>query len=305
MPRDGVLIGLVFAHGDEGFSHDSDGPRRFASAVEDAGFDYLTVPDHVLGVSPARGEVMQPRATLTEPFREVFVHLGFLAAVTSRLELMPCVLVLPQRQAAVVAKQAAEIDVLTGGRLRLGVGIGWSSAEAAALGTDFATRGARFDEQLQVMRALWTSESVTYRGVFHTLVGVGIAPSPVQRPIPLWIGGGPSRVSPRPHKRVFRRIATQADGWVASPSLAPAEVAAIRAQLFRYADEAGRDPHALGVQASLQFGTGLSDNDVRRGLDELRRAGATHVTFDLRHGHRTLTEHIDLAGALGDLVAAG
>jgi probable F420-dependent oxidoreductase len=308
MPDNGMRLGVVFPHGDPGFGESGEASREFCRVAEQEGFDYLAVPDHVAGVDPAGRADWPRRARVKDPYREVFVHLGFLSGMT-RLELMPCVLVLPQRQAVLAAKQAAEIDILTGGRFRLGVGAGWNAVESGALGADFATRGARFDEQLRVMRLLWTEDVVVFHGEFHDLDRVGIAPRPVQRPIPLWIGGGPSRVSPRPRPQVFQRIAAVADGWVSSPSLSGREIADAALTIARYAEGAGRDPRCIGLQASVKVAVrqpGVVDRDaVLRRLAALRATGATHATFESRDAGRTISEHRDIIGQLSTLAGAG
>jgi probable F420-dependent oxidoreductase len=298
--------GLVFPHADSGFDEGVAASRAFCRAAEDAGFDYLAVPDHVAGVDTADRPGFRGPYDARHPFREVFVHLGYLAAVT-RIELMPCVLVLPQRPAVLVAKQAAELDVLTEGRLRLGLGGGWSAVESRALGADFAPRGERFDEQIEVMQALWAEPVVMFEGRFHRLDRVGIAPRP-PRPIPLWIGGGPSNVAPVTAPRVYRRIGRFAQGWVSSPTLPAPVVAKTFATIARAAERAGRDPSALGLQASVRLrpgGSALFDADAaRRRYAELRSIGVTHVTFESRKLGYEPQQHVDLIGELGGLIAA-
>jgi alkanesulfonate monooxygenase SsuD/methylene tetrahydromethanopterin reductase-like flavin-dependent oxidoreductase (luciferase family) len=204
-----------------------------------------------------------------------------------------------------VAKQAAELDVLTDGRLRLGIGGGWSAVESRAMGADFATRGARFDEQIEVMQALWAAPVVSFEGRFHHLDRVGIAPRP-PRPIPLWIGGGPSNVSPVTSARVFRRIARYAQGWISSPNLPAPVIAETFASIARAAEKAGRDPSTIGLQASVKLRPGergLIDADaLRRRYADLRSVGATHVTFESRKLGYVPQQHVDLIGELAALV---
>ncbi|MEK7216607.1 MAG: TIGR03619 family F420-dependent LLM class oxidoreductase, partial [Chloroflexota bacterium] len=167
---------------------DPDALRDFAQAVEGIGFDYLMNPDHILAVDMTQ----RPGFAYTRDmntFREPFVTLGYLAGCTKTLELVTGVVVITQRQTELVAKQAAEVDVLSRGRLRLGIGVGWNPVEFEQLGQDFHTRGRRMEEQVAVLRALWTQEDVTFDGQWHHLAGAGIRPMPVQRPIPLWMGG--------------------------------------------------------------------------------------------------------------------
>ncbi|HET9000994.1 MAG TPA: LLM class F420-dependent oxidoreductase [bacterium] len=180
-----MRVGVIFPQTEIGAD-----PRvvaDFARAAEETGYQYLVAYDHVLGVVPrAEGWIGY---THRDMFHEPFVLFGYLAAITHRLELVSGILVLPQRQTAVVAKQAAEVDLLSGGRLRLGVGVGWNEAEFEAVGEDFRTRGARIEEQVAVLRALWTQDVVTFHGRWHRIVQAGINPLPVQRPIPIWMGG--------------------------------------------------------------------------------------------------------------------
>src|SRR5947209_8871183 len=182
--------------------------RDYAQAAESAGYDHLLVFDHVLGGKLERFDKLGRRPPYTDesPFHEVFVLFGYLGACTQRLELVTGIVILPQRQTALVAKQAAAVDVLSGGRLRLGVGVGWNPVEFEALGEDFKTRGRRVEEQVEVMRALWTNELVTFTGKYHRLSDAGINPLPVQRPIPIWMGGESEVVQ--------RRMARIADGWM-------------------------------------------------------------------------------------------
>ena len=204
-----MRVGVVFSQADSGT--DPEAIREWARMAEAAGFQHLMAYDHILGAS---GELYPdgvgafPSAPYTDEhtFHEIFVLFGHLAAVTERLELVTSVLVLPQRPAALVAKQVATIDLLSAGRLRLAVGVGWSWAEYEGLGTDFATREDRLEEQIEVMRRLWTEPLVTFDGRFHHLDRVGINPLPA-RPIPIWIGSGAS-------PRALRRVVRCADGWM-------------------------------------------------------------------------------------------
>ena len=161
--------------------------RDWAQAAENLGFAYIEVPDHVFGATARDG--WTPVYNEHDPFHETLVMLGFLAAVTTRIRLSSGILIAPQRQTGLIAKQAAEIDLLSAGRLRLGIGVGWNHVEYEALGADWKTRGARQAEQIEVMQRLWSGEIVTCSGRFHRLQGVNIVPAPVQRPIPIGLGG--------------------------------------------------------------------------------------------------------------------
>lgn len=236
--------------------------RDWAQAAEDLGYAYIEVPDHVFGAS-ARGD-WKPLYDETDPFHETFAVLAFLAAVTKTIGLSSGVLILPQRQTGVVAKQAAEVDILSGGRLRLGIGVGWNHVEYAALGTDWKTRGARQAEQVEVMRRLWSGELVTFRGRFHDLEEVNIVPPPIQRPIPIWLGGSSDAV--------VKRAARLGDGWM--PIMAPdeegeAKLAALRGHLKEF----GRDEASFGIEAWLR----MYEPDPQRwaaAADGWRRLGA-------------------------------
>ena len=163
--------------------------RDWAQAAEDLGYAYIEVPDHVFGATARDG--WTPLYNEKDPFHKTFVTLGFLAAVTKRIRLSSGVLIAPQRQTGVIAKQAAQADLLSGGRLRLGIGVGWNHVEYEALAQDWKTRGARQAEQVEVLRRLWSEDLVTFNGRFHALKEVNIVPPPIQRPIPIWFGGSP------------------------------------------------------------------------------------------------------------------
>ena len=252
--------------------------RDFAQAAEELGYTHLRVPE--LLIRPGSGEL-----------HESLTLLSWVAALTSSIELVPSVIILPARQTVMVAKQAATIDVLSGGRLRLGVGIGGNAEEYAALGQDFHTRGRRCDEQLELLRLLWTQESVDFEGRWDRVAGAGISPLPVQQPIPVWIGPGGGAPLP---ERVLRRIGRFADGWFA---IVPREdVASTREAIARHAEEAGRDPAAIGVEGAVAVGQDtaawLAD------VDAWEAAGATHLCL------RTLGSDLDAAGHIAALSAA-
>lgn len=263
--------------------------RDFAKIVERTGYDYLLAYDHVLGAQATRfegpiGGFPSAPYTAEHQFHEVFTLFSFLAALTDRLRFATSVLVLPQRQTALAAKQAAAVDVLSGGRLRLAVGVGWNFAEYEALGEDFRTRGRRIEEQIRVMRLLWTEPVVTYEGAYHHLDRVGINPLPVQRPIPLWIGSGPS-------ERSLRRVARLADGWI--PLLQPHEALAEALERLRaYAEEEGRRPGAIGVDARLHIGRNEPDSWMSQ-LRELSALGITHLTVNSGRAGHTPDWHLE------------
>ncbi|HEV2124451.1 MAG TPA: LLM class F420-dependent oxidoreductase [Chloroflexota bacterium] len=280
--------------------------RDFAQAVEQMGLTHLLAYEHVIGANidrPDRAGQRWPynhRSTFHEPF----VLFGYLAAVTQRLEFVTGVIVLPQRQTVLVAKQAAALDVLSGGRLRLGVGIGWNAVEYEALREEFHNRGRRFDEQIEVMRTLWTEELVTYRGRWHQITDAGINPLPVQRPIPLWIGGAQApQTDERMLERVLRRIGRVADGWMLT-GRASNETARRMDRIREYARQAGRDPSSIGLEGAIPYGEGNPDT-WRQDLAAWQRIGATHITLQTRGaGIHSPHDHIAALQRMRDEVAS-
>ena len=216
--------------------------RDWAQAAEELGYDHIEVPDHVFGATARDG--WSPRYTEQDPFHETFVTLGFLAAATKTISLASGVLILPQRQTGVVAKQAAQVDILSGGRLRLGVGVGWNHVEYEALNEDWKSRGTRQREQVEVLKKLWCDDLVSYQGRFHQLTEVNITPRPVQRPIPVWFGGSSDAV--------VKRAAQIGDGWM--PIMAPDhEAEAKLEQLRSHLSDCGRDTSAFGIEGWLRM----------------------------------------------------
>jgi len=216
--------------------------RDWAQAAEELGYDHIEVPDHVFGATARDG--WSPRYNEQDPFHETFVTLGFLAGVTTTIGLASGVLILPQRQTGVVAKQATQVDILSGGRLRLGVGVGWNHVEYEALNEDWKSRGTRQREQVEVLKKLWCDDLVTYQGRFHQFTEVNITPRPVQRPIPVWFGGSSDAV--------VKRAAQIGDGWM--PIMAPDHEAEDKLeQLRNHLSDCGRDPSAFGIEGWLRM----------------------------------------------------
>ena len=269
--------------------------RDFAQAVEALGYNHILLYDHVLGAGAASRPGWSGTYEHADMFHEVFVLFGYLAAVTTRVELATGILILPQRQTALVAKQAATIDVLSGGRMRLGVGVGWNIVEYEALGRDFTDRGRRMDEQVEVLRRLWNDELVTYNGKWHAITDAGINPRPVQRPIPLWFGGIADRV--------LRRIGRLGDGWVVpSYDRAPLEKHhEAFAKIRDHARQAGRDPGTIGMEKVFGFTT-AQPTDWAQVVEGWREVGATHVSISTMEdpGLTTLDAHIDAIGQFKD-----
>lgn len=280
-----MRIGAVFSQADSGI--DPGAIRQFAIDSEAAGFEHLLVYDHVLGASPERlgpgpfGSFPNAPYTSAHTFHEIMVLFSHLAAVTTTMSFVSSVLVLPQRQTAVVAKQAATIDLLSGGRIRLAVGVGWNAAEYEALGVDFADRTALIEEQIDVLRMLWTQPIVDFEGRFHTLHGVGINPLPTHN-IPLMIGSGAADA-------VLRRVVRKADGWMPLliPGLDPTDIGTAVAKLREFCDEAGRDRDSLPIHGRVYIGPGwqaaveqaieLGFSDFSVGFNRLAQPGLSHA----------------------------
>ena len=268
---------------------DPEAIKAYAQAVEGMGFDYILAYDHVLGAdlsarpewAPLRGG--PPPYTYTDPFHEPFVLFGYLANVTRRVGFATGVLVVSQRQAALVAKQAAEVDILSGGRLRLGIGIGWNDVEYEALGMDFGNRGARSEEQVALMRALWTQEVVDFKGRWHEVKAAGINPLPVQRPIPVWFGGRA--------EALLDRVGRVGDGWFAN--MGPSQVRVALTRVHAAARKAGRDPAKIGLEVGNHLGRHKPEERAEA-IQEWREAGVTHMTFNtMGAGLEGVDAHID------------
>lgn len=255
--------------------------RAYGEGVEGLGFTHILAYDHVVGADPTVHRGWDGPYDIDSTFHEPFVVFGYLAAITS-LELVTGVIILPQRQTALVAKQAAEVDLLTGGRFRLGVGLGWNAVEYEALGEKFGNRGKRSEEQIELMRRLWTERSVTFDGRYHTVTAAGLAPPPVQRPIPVWIGAASDRG--------LERAGRLADGWF--PMTAPGPgLEHAREQVRRAAAAVGRDPASLGMEGRVSW-TGDPDKTAA-GIAAWRAAGATHLSVNtMNAGLATVDDHL-------------
>ena len=246
--------------------------KAFAQTAEGLGLTHLRVPDQVL--RPMSGHLHEP-----------MMLLAYLAAVTERIELVPSIIVTPSRQTVLLAKQAAELDVLSSGRLRLGIGVGGSKAEYAALGMDFTTRGRRIEEQIELLRRLWTEDQVTFSGRWDSLDNAaGLDPLPIQRPIPLWIGASGS---PRPNVR--KRIGRQADGWFVLCS--PEEFVAIDGDIRSAADDAGRSPSAIGTEAGVAV-VGPRQAEWQDRVRGWRELGLTHLCLRTLGGDLSTDQHL-------------
>ncbi len=285
-----MQIGAIFPQTEIG--SDPGAIRDYAQAAEDLGYSHLFIADHVLGADPEHHEhVADSYYTHRSPIHESFTLLGYLAAITKRVGLVTGILILPQRQTVLVAKQAAEVDVLSGGRLRLGIGVGWNHVEYEALAQDFHTRGRRSEEQIALLRALWTQEVVNFEGRWHRVSHAGLNPLPVQQPIPVWLGAG-SSASPLPTEPVLQRLARISDGWF--PNFPPnAEGKKAIAQLRKYVRAAGRKRGEVGIEGRIRI-TGRQPEEWVDELKAWEKLGAVGVTVEARRGGlKTVDQHIE------------
>ena len=256
--------------------------REFAQAADELGYTHLRVPDLVL--RPGSGALHEP-----------MLLLAYVAALTERIELVPSVIVAPSRQTVLLAKQAAELDLLSNGRLRLGIGVGSSREEYAALDQDFHTRGARVEEQLELMQALWTRETVDFSGRWHRVETAGLAPMPIQRPIPLWIGARGV-----PAQRIRTRIGRFANGWFVLCS--PEEFPTIKADVDSAARTANRDPENIGTEAGVAV-VGPREAEWRDRVEGWRKAGLTHLCLRTLGGGLNATQHLSKMRAVVNEIA--
>ncbi len=286
-----MRIGVVFPQTEIGA--DADVVRGYAQRVEQMGYTHILAYDHVLGADPKVHEPWNGPYNVHTTFHEPFVLFGYLAAITT-LELVTGIIILPQRQTALVAKQAAEVDVLTRGNFRLGVGLGWNAVEYEALGKDFTNRGRRIEEQVALMRRLWTEQTVTHDGTYEHVTGAGIAPLPVQRPLPVWFGAA--------SELAYQRAGRLADGWF--PQLAPGpRLDHARAVVEQAARAAGRDPATLGMEGRVNWG--------ERGVDQIvdhvgrwRDVGATHLAINtMNAGLASVDDHLAALAASAEALA--
>ena len=297
-----MQIGAIFPQTEIG--PDPVAIRDYVQAVEEMQFDYLFIADHVLGADPTRhAHVRDHYYTHHSVIHESLTTLAFISALTTRIRLITGILILPQRQTALVAKQAAEIDVLSGGRLTLGIGVGWNHVEFEALGEDFTNRGIRSEEQIDLMRALWTQEVVDFPGRWHTVSSAGIKPLPIQQPIPVWFGAGGS-AGPVPRDVVLRRIARMGDGWF--PSFGPDDTArAVLDKLQNYIAEAGRKPSDVGLAGRIR----MPDKSPDQWLAEVegwRSLGGTHVMAEARRGPLSaVDQHIAAMRQFREVIPVG
>lgn len=262
-----MQIGAIYPHFEFGSTPAM--IREYAQVAEDLGYSHIGADDHVIGPNPDRPGGWNGWVTFRTPFFEPFVLFSFMAGVTSRIEFETCVLLLPQRQTVLVAKQAAGLDLLSGGRLRLGIGIGWNVIEYLSLGETFHNRGRRVYEQIALLRRLWTEPHVDFKGNWHSIPDAGINPLPIQRPIPIWIGGQ--------SEAAIRRAAQTGDGWMPLYA-APEQARPGLEYLDRCLAEAGRSRAGFGLEARISSKTG-GPAEWRQLLSGWQAVGATHISL--------------------------
>ena len=279
-----MQVGAVFPFPLTEIGSDPATLREYVSAAEGVGYEHLSFPDHVIGVDPDRPGGWQAPYTHESPIHEPLITLSFIAAITERIGLSTGILILPQRQTVLVAKQTAALDVLSEGRLRLGVGLGWNAVEYGVLGENFGNRGRRIEEQIALLRAMWAEPSIAFEGRHHSVPLAGINPLPPRRSIPIWMGGAA--------EPVLDRIGRLADGWILTGGTRPEAVAGPLAVIRESARAAGRDPADIGLEAWIRVRPGDQSEKL-----ELARAwadvGATHLSVQTTGlGYTSPAEHI-------------
>jgi len=287
-----MRIGVVYPQTE--FGNDPAAIRDYAQTCEGLGYTHILTYEHVLGANPERPGGWLGPYTYQHPFQSPFLLFSFMAAVTEKIAFTTGILIAPQRQTVLLAKQAATLDVLSRGRLRLGVGIGWNEVEYQALGQDFRTRGRRIEEQVRLLRRLWTEQLVTFQGEWETIPDAGLNPLPVQRPIPIWFGGHA--------EAVLKRAATLGDGWMPNYRRA-SEAQPSLDQLRSYLEAAGRSFDGFGLEARLQYKAGGPET-WQKLAEEWQAAGATHLSVNtMGCGFQSPREHLaaveKFASALG------
>ncbi|MFT5693858.1 MAG: putative F420-dependent oxidoreductase [Oceanicoccus sp.] len=270
-----MKIGVVFPQTEIGSNPDM--IAKFAVTAEACGYDHLLAYDHVLGANTASRPDWQGPYTTQSMFQEPLVLFAYLAGLTTAIELVTAVIILPQRQTSLVAKQAACVDVMSKGRLRLGVGTGWNPVEYEALDANFTNRGIRSEEQIDLLRRLWKEDAISYKGKWHTVTDAGLNPLPVKKNIPIWLGG----MAPQ----VIDRVARLADGWF--PFATKALGGQIQ-QMYERAKIAGRDPLSIGIECIVPATISI---DEIRALEDL---GVNHIALvTMNQGLPDPESHID------------
>lgn len=288
-----MKIGVTFPQNE--ITADPIAVRDYAQAAEGLGYSHILAYDHVVGADITNRPDWRGPYTTASLFHEPFVLFAYLAGLTSQIEFVTGVIILPQRQTVLVAKQSAALDVLSGGRFRLGIGVGWNEVEYQALNENFRDRGKRSEEQIAVLRALFTEESVTFHGKWHHIEAAGLNPLPVQRPIPIWIGGSTDAT--------LERVGRIGDGWF--PQRAPDDTAkAMVEQMREYARAAGRDPMSIGLEARVSIAGTTPDEWVRQ-TEGWRALGATYLGVNtMKAGLNSPQAHIDAIRRFKEAVGA-
>ena len=269
--------------------------RDFVQAAEDLGYQRLTMVDHILGARDACDAPWAEHYTIQYGFHEPMTLFAWIAGFTKTIRLVTANIVLPQRQTELVAKQAAQIDILSAGRLVLGVGVGWSGSEFKALGMNFANRGARIEEQVALLRRLWCDDLVDFAGQWHQMSDMGMNPRPIQQPIPIWFGAMADVA--------IRRAARIGDGWLINPRARPDDAVARQIEMFHdTAQAAGRNPDDLGIDATV-FANDRGPADWLAEADAWRAIGATSITFRTSEsGFTSIAQHLAAMTALAEAV---
>lgn len=251
--------------------------RSFAMDSESAGFHHLSYGEHILWALTEGND-----ARANHVYHDVLTTMAYHAAVTSKIEFLAAIFVLPQRQAQLVAKQCAQVDLLSNGRIRAGVGVGSLTHEYDSLGANFRHRGRIIEEQIALMRALWINDWAEYHGNYHNMSGASLSITPVQRPIPIWLGGGSDAV--------LNRVGRIGDGWIATARTDDLENQI--AKIFRSADDAGRNPTSIGIQGRI-FLENKTPDQWRAEVARWQRVNATHI--DIRDDGLKPPDHIKKA----------
>jgi probable F420-dependent oxidoreductase len=277
-----MKFGLVYPQTE--FSPDPVLILDYVQTVEALNFSHILAYDHILGANPQRPGGLKGPYTYHDSFMEPVTLFSFMAGISRKLGFAPCVIILPQRQTAVIAKQAATLDILCEGRLRLGIGLGWNSVEYVAMNEDFHTRGRKIEEQVELLRLLWTQPLVSFTGRWHTVEDAGINPLPVQRPIPIWFGGNADAV--------LRRVASMGDGWMVPSYQKFFDAQRDLDTLDRYLADAGRNRADIGLEPRIRYGEGKPDAWISQ-IQAWQAAGATHLSFNtMGSGLMDSTRHI-------------
>jgi probable F420-dependent oxidoreductase len=276
-----MRIGVIFPQTE--ISADREAVREYAQAAEDLGYAHILAYDHVVGADTRTRPDWRGPYTLQTQFHEPFVLFGYLAGLTKKLEFVTGIIILPQRQTVLVAKQATEVDLLSAGQFRLGVGLGWNEVEYQALNENFKNRGKRSEEQIKLLRELFTQQSVTFNGTWHHVDAAGLNPLPVRGNIPIWLGGNSDAT--------FRRVAQLADGWF--PQMPPDEARPAIERIRQYARDLGRDPETIGIEGRINLASTPEDQWAPV-IQQWRDLGATHLGINtMRAGLASPQQHID------------